>query len=376
MPADPVDTSVGPNGVLITDFLEQFNDEDLVPFIPGDSFSLPGLSQKPGLTLIEAKAEKMPPYDERDEEVYDDDFDTQLRVIIRVDKSTFGKDGDSLKSAAKEWVKGDRDDIKIIREETIKSEKEFQEVSLTVLLNAWDLSDFIGEVTDSLFYENFWNKYMNDIITEGVCYSDKKVPESLEKALKASIDNLAKNTPVDYHPKSNDIVRDLVHPALYPYIKDISKLKKKIKPEKNEEEMDFWGRKYEDSKFQWLPSPFLITKERRCKIQEYINNLDRNAFPDLYLHLESLFEVILPYFEEVWSYAKAMEFFAGDDDDFDWDDAGKYEPLNKEKVDFADKELQVIVKIVEYTLQPGQTYEGVWHAEGMSHENIVMTGTN
>ena len=46
----------------------------------------------------------------------------------------------------------------------------------------------------------------------------------------------------------------------------------------------------------------------------------------------------------------------------------------KEPVSFKGKELQVIVKIVEYILQPQQTYEGVWHAEGMSHENIVMTG--
>ena len=50
------------------------------------------------------------------------------------------------------------------------------------------------------------------------------------------------------------------------------------------------------------------------------------------------------------------------------------EILDKEKISFAGRELQVIVKIVDYTLQPGQDYEGVWHAEGMSHENIVMTG--
>ena len=34
---------------------------------------------------------------------------------------------------------------------------------------------------------------------------------------------------------------------------------------------------------------------------------------------------------------------------------------------------QVITKIVDYELHPGQSYEGVWHVEGMSHENIVAT---
>ena len=35
---------------------------------------------------------------------------------------------------------------------------------------------------------------------------------------------------------------------------------------------------------------------------------------------------------------------------------------------------QVITKIVDYELEPGQSYEGVWHVEGMSHERIVATG--
>ncbi len=39
----------------------------------------------------------------------------------------------------------------------------------------------------------------------------------------------------------------------------------------------------------------------------------------------------------------------------------------------------MITKIVDYELSPGgatapaQEYEGVWHVEGMSHENIVAT---
>ena len=40
---------------------------------------------------------------------------------------------------------------------------------------------------------------------------------------------------------------------------------------------------------------------------------------------------------------------------------------------FEDNKLQVITKIVDYELQPGQSHEGVWHVEGMSHEEIVLT---
>jgi hypothetical protein len=33
----------------------------------------------------------------------------------------------------------------------------------------------------------------------------------------------------------------------------------------------------------------------------------------------------------------------------------------------------VITKIADFELQPGQSFEGVWHVEGMSHEHIVAT---
>jgi hypothetical protein len=34
----------------------------------------------------------------------------------------------------------------------------------------------------------------------------------------------------------------------------------------------------------------------------------------------------------------------------------------------------VIVKLTEYEFKPHDFFDGVWHYEGMSHENIVMTG--
>merc|ERR1712096_71760 len=68
---------------------------------------------------------------------------------------------------------------------------------------------------------------------------------------------------------------------------------------------------------------------------------------------------------------KAVKFFDGEDDD---SETGEIPPLAKEAVSFTGQELQIIVKIVEYRLKTDQAYEGVWHAEGMSHENIVMTG--
>ena len=90
----------------------------------------------------------------------------------------------------------------------------------------------------------------------------------------------------DYHPGSKNIVRDLVHPGLYCFVKgtisegsadnndnpppsssdnqgwfglpswgnDTNNPAKRAKQMKQ----DFWGREYEDSKYQWLPCIELI----------------------------------------------------------------------------------------------------------------------
>jgi len=375
-----IEKSNGPEDAFVPDLMSFMeNHEGDIPYIAGDTFAFPGLKKKADLQLIEAKAEEMPPYDTRDDDIYGD-FDGQIRVIVHADSKTY-KAGDgsneTLLKTIKTWLQGDKSKYsKILSQVVVKSEPAFHEVCTTMLVDSYCLGDFIGGIKDSPFFHDVWNKHMNKIVKEGVCYSKGKIPHDLCQSLAQNVNELAEKTPIDYHPNSNDIVRDLVHPALYPYIKGVSKLKANVQLPKDvlpkEDGSDLWGRPYEDSKFQWLPTPFKITAERKCLIQDYINNLDQTLFPNLYKDLASLFEIFLPYFEEVWSYAKGMNFFQGDDNEPEEESAVK--PFKKEKVSFDGQELQIITKIVDYTLQPEQAYEGVWHAEGMSHENIVMTG--
>lgn len=54
----------------------------------------------------------------------------------------------------------------------------------------------------------------------------------------------------------------------------------------------------------------------------------------------------------------------------DWSE----EYSNKAPVSFKNKDLQVVVKLADYVFLPGSKFNGVWHYEGMAHENIVMTG--
>ncbi|KAL3936253.1 MAG: hypothetical protein SGBAC_008396 [Bacillariaceae sp.] len=227
-------------------------------------------------------------------------------------------------------------------------------------------------------------------VREGVAIADDFVPKALRNQLMKQIDELVKAQIVDYHPHSNDIVRDIVHPALYSYVKGVSPLLKSeddIKalsydpsiPEANRIELepnDYWGRKYEASaKYQWMPTYFDIDKDGSCTICDYINNLvPRSEHEELYGSLGQLFSQALPLIESVYGYGCVVKenHIRRPQDDMDYSDK-PVPPIEERPVSLRGKQVQVVTKIVDYELGPGESYEGVWHVEGMSHEEIVAT---
>lgn len=246
------------------------------------------------------------------------------------------------------------------------------------------------------------------LVSEGVTVADGYVPNLLHNKLVNQINALADNTDADYHPHSNGIVRDLVHPALYSFVKGVSPQKTlpPVPPEvftkwgnesleksddlsegmetSFEDEVsgskDYWGRPYEaSSKYQWLPTYFNISCDGTCSIQDYINNLvPRSKYETLYDSIAQLFSHALPLIESVFSYGKVVRPRIRDEGENDsmpenYFVDGLTPPIEEDYYSLRGKILQVITKIVDYELPPGGTYEGVWHVEGMSHEEIVAT---
>mmetsp|Transcript_9953 Transcript_9953/g.16525 ORF Transcript_9953/g.16525 Transcript_9953/m.16525 type:complete len:313 (-) Transcript_9953:1358-2296(-) len=142
-------------------------------------------------------------------------------------------------------------------------------------------------------------------------------------------------------------------------------------------EFDFWGRPYENSKYQWLPTYFTISEDGQCTIDDYINNLvPRQRYSYLYGCLSKLFGEALPYIESVYSYVQAVRPHFREDDGEDeeyYDMHHASELLVPTYVPLRGQHLQVITKIVDYELHAGQSHDGVFHVEGMSHEEIVLT---
>jgi len=142
------------------------------------------------------------------------------------------------------------------------------------------------------------------------------------------------------------------------------------------EREDMWGRPYEASMYQWLPAEVNVNADGKCSFSSYINNLSQENHGELYGALGELLSECLPLFESCLSYAKAIKFVPNGDE---------YEVENKlmnydgfevpelEVQNLKGRQLQVIVKIADIEVPPGGAHEGVWHVEGMSHENIAAT---
>mmetsp|Transcript_9918 Transcript_9918/g.14793 ORF Transcript_9918/g.14793 Transcript_9918/m.14793 type:complete len:393 (+) Transcript_9918:453-1631(+) len=227
------------------------------------------------------------------------------------------------------------------------------------------------------------------------------VPPNLHNKLIWQIDQLSQAQKADYHPHSNNMVRDLVHPALYAYVKGVSKVISMDEvppcqpPDDFEDHLhssdyydssdkDYWGRKYEDSaKYQWLPTYFDVAPDGSCHICDYVNNLvPRQDFTGLYTSLEELFSQALPLLESTYSYGRFISTNLLNDDALDprnktYNATEGPDQLYRNNIiprwSLKGQRLQVITKIVDYELDAEQKYEGVWHVEGMSHEEIVAT---
>lgn len=215
--------------------------------------------------------------------------------------------------------------------------------------------------------------HSSKLVREGVTFKTGGLSQELTKRLSSLIDELKTSTDADYHPGTQDVVRDIVHPALFPYVEGISITNdlSDVAP-KETVAKDVWGRPYESSKYQWLPAEVFVSADGKCNFETYINNLNQERQSALYEALEELLSQALPHLEAAWSHGSSVK--APERDDFSTDsDCERGEPEALEEKSLRNQRIQVIVKIVDYELPAKGVHEGVWHVEGMSHENIVAT---
>jgi len=231
-------------------------------------------------------------------------------------------------------------------------------------------------IEDSPLIAGIWDAQLRAPDPDGVAYSDVSVPEPLRLRLNAQLQRLIDDEPADFHPGSGDRVRDLVHPSLYPYVTGTS-VSDAVLTVRENPDYDRWGRAFESSIYQWLPTPFQIANDGSTSIAGYINNLDQTKYAALYTDLSELFSCALPLIEGVLGYIQETTFWTEECKEIDHE--GELPEVTRNAAPkpgpspllMRGRELQVIPKIVEYRIDASSAHEGVWHVEGMSHEHIV-----
>jgi len=223
-------------------------------------------------------------------------------------------------------------------------------------------------------------------VEEGVLSSDKLVSCNLHnELLKLVLALQDSQDPKDYHPHSKQVVQDLVHPALFCYVAGESYVPEvwepilESLPVRNSNDVfhnktsDIFGRDYEDSKYQWLPTDVAVEMDGRARFLSPVNNLSSDQVK-LNESLEQLLTLAVPLFEEALGFVNRIGPLMHPAVEQGYDEIKAVGLTKSLFVPLRGKQIQVIPKIVTYHLNPGQVYEGVWHVEGMSHENIVATG--
>lgn len=174
-----------------------------------------------------------------------------------------------------------------------------------------------------------------------VVKADNLVPLSLDTSLRKAFNALREEQSAapDWHPNSNDMVQDLVHPSMYPLVYGRSRViadevvgvQDAIKkwagkgdiaiidnwddePGTNQKGLHFsfsapsqcWSDTY-----QWLPANVAFQDDGTVKFTSYINNLHPEKFPDIYRAVEKLIETALPAWDQCLATAVGQEGHCG-----------------------------------------------------------------
>lgn len=202
----------------------------------------------------------------------------------------------------------------------------------------WESSDCIYNMLDHQQCEHIRCKCVSPDceLSDYICYHpDGLLNNDLHNQLKELINKMNSQEIVDWHPNSNEQVRDLIHPSLFCFCTGKSVFNDgTVKGKYNDELTDY----------QWLPAEFEV-KDNRVKINSYINNLDEQKYPEFVPLIEEVFAQYLPNLETV---------------------------MNKK---LNNRTLQVIVKVGSIILNKDKNKYGggSYHLEGIVDERIIAT---
>ncbi|KAK0637448.1 hypothetical protein B0T17DRAFT_480833 [Bombardia bombarda] len=184
------------------------------------------------------------------------------------------------------------------------------------------------------FFKETGLVYTLDTDGTTVVKSDTLVPPHVQDSLKAAFDKLQadQSTEPDWHPGTNEMVQNLVHPSMYPFVYPgrsnfiqeevvgiadaIDKWAGKGEPqEPNSPVVDpmstDFPQEYWSEEYQWLPANLEIQENGTVKLASYINNLHPKKYPGIYSTIEKLIGIAIP----AWDHALGGQVIVSETND-------------------------------------------------------------
>ena len=161
---------------------------------------------------------------------------------------------DGLTTTSGEPFPGTRATVLAKGQEMLLLREEESGQELEVVTDGW------FHIAESPTITATWEAHLRRSAPDGVAFADGLVDGALVERLRADVQQLLDHEPIDYHPGSGTKVRDLVHPSLFPYIEGRSVLQQPAPPPATPSH-DRFGRIFEASRYQWLPTPFQVAAD-------------------------------------------------------------------------------------------------------------------
>lgn len=152
---------------------------------------------------------------------------------------------------------------------------------------------------------------------------DETLKNSIQAAFTKLKADFAENP--DWHPRTNEMAQDLVHPSLYPLVygktrvfaDEVVGVEDAIdkwagrgevipKPTESGRQNSLWSETY-----QWLPSNVKLQEDGSVKFTSYINNLHPTKHRDIYSTIEKLIEKALPAWDLCLSEMRGLQHVGG-----------------------------------------------------------------
>lgn len=159
--------------------------------------------------------------------------------------------------------------------------------------------------------------------------SDTLVTKELHEAIRVAFDTLkADHTAApDWHPHSDNMVQDLVHPSMYPFVYDrtgahqtecvglqdaierwsgtganVPKDNWQYDPARDRFSYGVGGAnippQYWSQTYQWLPANVAFQDDGSVRFTSYVNNLHPQRYVSIYRTIEKLIETSLPMWDQ------------------------------------------------------------------------------